>query len=375
MNPLDSPKKSNNSDLVFITPSKFIKDVAGIEAAAMPAFPSTTKSSVVYPKNTEEFKNSTTTSDQILTGNYKNITLRKGTKTKLTGNSFGTVKVEQGAIVTFSPSSTFSNSAIYIANLEVTKGPINGATIVDFEKDVNVYVNEKVNIASNSWINPSAKKVVFYVGKPISVNKKEDEDESCFYVTGGKTIVNASVYIPSGTINVAGGYAYGEYGKDKKSSTTLEYDEEKYAGLGTEIVKLNGLFIANKIYTKGKNITWSNQLPEKKNVDPSLFASSSVIDETMVSSMTEDVSATVAEDFAVTVAPNHSSYSFTIKIASKIDAPVYLIVQDFNGNAIETISNIKPNTSVQIGQNYRSGVYNILLVQNEQRKILRVIKI
>ncbi len=355
--------------------ANFINEVAGIESSFMPVFPSSTKSSVVYPKNSEEFKNGTGTLLQELSGNYKNITLRKGTKTRLTGNSFGTVKVEQGAIVIFSPASTFTNSSIYIADLEVAKGPINGATTVDFEKDVNVYVSEKVNIASNSWINPAAKKVVFYVGKPISTTNKEDENESAFTVTGGKTIVNASVYIPSGTINVAGGYAYGEYGKDKKSSTSLEYDEEKYAGTGNEIVKLNGLFIANKIYTKGKNITWSNQLPEKKNIDPSLFASSSVIDETMVSSMTEDESATVTEDFAVTVAPNPSSYSFTLKITSKLDAPIYLIAQDYMGNAIETISNIKPNTSVQIGQNYRSGTYYIQVVQNGQRKLLRVIKI
>jgi hypothetical protein len=53
--------------------------------------------------NTNNLPNKDVAQNSVSTvnGNYKNLTLKKGSRTTLTGNTFGTIRVEQGAQVTF----------------------------------------------------------------------------------------------------------------------------------------------------------------------------------------------------------------------------------------------------------------------------------
>ena len=362
--PFDIPSYLSLSNV-----KKFFKSNVSIDPTNMPTPLVSTKYSGNYINTKEEAKNIKTTDPQTLKDSYRNLTLQKGTITTLTGNAFGTLKIEQGADVTFDP----LVSEIYIKDLQIVKGPINGSTVIRFTHDVKINVSDKVNIGSNVWFNPTAKKVTFYYGSATTTTNKENEDDYGFFVKGGKTNFNANVFAPNATLNITGGYAYGEYGKDKKSNSTLEDDEEKYANLGTDFVNMSGFFIANKIISKGKNIKWSNQpIAATVSVNPfiSPFGTSDLTTETV----TEE-SIPVAEGLTVTVAPNPSSYSFTIKVASKFDTPYSMIIQDASANVVESRTNLMPNAAIQIGQSFRAGIYYLQIIQNDQRKVVRLVKV
>jgi hypothetical protein len=137
-------------------------------------------------------------STSTVTGNYKNLTLKKGSVTTVTGNVFGTIRVEQGAQV------TFTSPSISIENLQVVKGPRNGYSYVRFTSDAKVMIAGTVSIGSQVYINPDNRKLTFYLGDL----KKDDER---FSITGGDTKVTANIYLPDGKLKITGGYSYGDY--------------------------------------------------------------------------------------------------------------------------------------------------------------------
>lgn len=284
-----------------------------------------------------------------VTGNYKNLILKKGSRTIVTGNLFGSIRVEQGAQV------TFTSATVNMNKLEVVKGPRNGYSYVRFSGDTRVLVSGSVTVGSQVYINPDNHKVTFYMGDNRS-------DEEKFTVKGGDTKVTANIYIPNGKLKVTGGYSYG--------NDNREHDEESCYGQGNSYVNMTGLFIAEEVEGNGKNVIW-NSFTCGSAPAPVLNYSQSVT-QTVTGDKSE---ATTEEALQITVLPNPSTTYFTLKLSSRYTAPVTMRVVDESGRVVDTKSGIGANSTIQIGHAYLSGTYFAEMTQGTQRKLLKLIKI
>jgi len=297
-----------------------------------------------YLPNKEVSANSVST----VNGNYKNLTLKKGSRTIVTGNLFGSIRVEQGAQV------TFTSATVNMNKLEVVKGPRNGYSYIRFSGDTRVLVSGNVSVGSQVYINPDNYKVTFYMGDSRS-------DEEKFTVKGGDTKVTANIYIPNGKLKVTGGYSYGNDNRDE--------DEESCYGQGNSYVNMTGLFIAEEVEGNGKNVIW-NSFSCGSSPVPVLNYSQSV-----TQSVTGDKSETTSEEaLQVTVLPNPSTTYFTLKLSSRYTTPVSLRVVDENGRVVDAKSGIGANRTIQVGHAYLSGTYFAEMTQGTQRKIIKLIK-
>ncbi|MEO7530362.1 MAG: T9SS type A sorting domain-containing protein, partial [Sediminibacterium sp.] len=287
-------------------------------------------------------------------GNYKNLTLKKGSRTTLTGNIFGTIRVEQGAQV------TFTAGVINIDNLQVVKGPRYGYSYVRFAGDTKMLVSTSVTIGSQVYINPDNHKVTFYLG-----DKKSDEEK--FTVNGGDTKVSANIYVPNGKLKVTGGYRYGDYGNGN-GDCDRDDDEDKYYGQGNAYVNMTGLFVAEKVEGNGRNVIWNS-------FDCSA-APVPVLNTTITQSLNtgKETITTSEEELKVTVLPNPSTTYFSLKIESKYATPVSLRVMDGRGRVVDAKSKVGSNSTIQIGHNYASGTYYAEMIQGTQRKMVQLIK-
>ncbi|MES2371400.1 MAG: right-handed parallel beta-helix repeat-containing protein [Bacteroidota bacterium] len=286
-------------------------------------------------------------------GNYKNLTLKKGSRTTLTGNTFGTIRVEQGAQV------IFTATTINIDKLQVVKGPRYGYSYLRFAPDTKILVSTSVSIGSQVYINPDNYKVTFYMG-----DKKSDEEK--FTVNGGDTKVTANIYVPNGKLKVTGGYSYGNYGNGF-GDCDRDDDDERYYGQGSNYVNMTGLFIAEEVEGNGKNVIW-NSFDCNAAPVPVLNA---VI--TQLSAATKENTVS-EEELKVTVLPNPSTTYFTLKIESKYPAPVNLRVIDSRGRVVDARTGIGSNSTIQVGHGYAGGTYYAEMVQGGLRKVVQLIK-
>jgi len=290
-----------------------------------------------------------------VSGNYKNITLHKGSRTTLTGNTFGTIRVEQGAQL------TFTANTINIDVLQVVKGPRYGYSYVRFTQDTKVMVSSSVTIGSQVYINPDNNKVTFYMG-----DNKPDQEK--FTVKGGDTKVTANIYVPNGKLKVTAGYRYGDYGNGF-GDCDVDDDDDRYYGQGTNYVYMTGLFIAEEVDGNGRNVVW-NSFDCSSTPVPVLNNTTITLATTL-----EKESATTDEDLKVTVSPNPSTTYFTLKIESKYATPVSMRVMDGRGRVVDAKSEIGANSTIQIGHNYASGTYYAEMIQGTKRKVVQLIKV
>ncbi len=303
--------------------------------------------------NKDVAANSTTT----VSGNYKNLTLKKGSNTTLTGNTFGTIRVEQGAKV------SFTATTINIDKLQVVKGPRVGYSYVRFAPDTKILVSGSVSIGSQVYINPDNNKVTFYMG-----DKKPDDEK--FTVKGGDTKVTANIYMPNGTLRVTGGYRYGDYGNGR-GDCDVDDDDDRYYGQGNSNVYMTGIFITEDIEGNGKNVVW-NSFDCNSSPVPMINYTPAINVSTII---TQEKVATSEEELKVTVMPNPSTTYFTLKIESKYNTPVDIRVMDGRGRVIDSRSKLGANSTVQIGTNYSSGTYYAELIQGEKRRVVPLVKI
>lgn len=85
--------------------------------------------------------------------------------------------------------------------------------------------------------------------------------------------------------------------------------------------------------------------------------------------------ATISEGLNLKVMPNPSSAYFTVQIVSNnTKDKIRLRVLDLNGREIEVKDNLSPRQRIQIGFNYRAGIYMAELIQGSQRIITKLIK-
>jgi hypothetical protein len=80
-------------------------------------------------------------------------------------------------------------------------------------------------------------------------------------------------------------------------------------------------------------------------------------------------------NFNVVTYPNPFTENFNLNLTSLSEEKVTVMVYDMTGKLLER-KEVAPNelTELQIGTNFASGVYNVIVSQGENVKSLRVIK-
>jgi len=79
--------------------------------------------------------------------------------------------------------------------------------------------------------------------------------------------------------------------------------------------------------------------------------------------------------WTVTATPNPSNSSFTLRIVSgRTSEYVSMRVMDALGRVVETRNNIAANTQLNIGADYRPGIYIVELVQANNKKQIKLVK-
>ena len=79
--------------------------------------------------------------------------------------------------------------------------------------------------------------------------------------------------------------------------------------------------------------------------------------------------------FDVKAFPNPSQSEFTLKIESdnQKDA-ISLRVMDMLGRTVQTFTNLTAGQTLQIGGNYKIGIYFVDVMQGDQHKQIKLIK-
>jgi hypothetical protein len=83
----------------------------------------------------------------------------------------------------------------------------------------------------------------------------------------------------------------------------------------------------------------------------------------------------VGESFKVAVRPNPSRTSFTFSIESNNDALVNIRILDVQGREVNRLRNIPTNSIVTIGDNLSTGFYLAEIVQDGERRVVKLLKI
>ncbi len=78
--------------------------------------------------------------------------------------------------------------------------------------------------------------------------------------------------------------------------------------------------------------------------------------------------------FSVQVLPNPFSSSATLGINGSSAERLTIRVVDAGGRVVESRTNIRANTTIQLGNNYRPGIYYVEVVQGDQRRTIPLIK-
>jgi hypothetical protein len=72
--------------------------------------------------------------------------------------------------------------------------------------------------------------------------------------------------------------------------------------------------------------------------------------------------------------PNPSARGFMLNVTGDPTSQLVLRVMDISGRIIET-KNVTSNQSIRIGDNYRAGMYFAEILQGNERKVVKLVKI
>ena len=173
----------------------------------------------MYNGNTSGLSNYNVSTNTVLAGNYKDLTIKKGVVATIQGNNFGKISIEEGAQV------TFTSSAINVEEMDIQGGKKSvNTTNVYFTNPSSVKVKDKVKIDADCRVNVNGPKITFYLGDTRG-------DEEKFTVKGDNSQVTANVMIPNGKLKVNGG----------ESRMSI----------------MTGWYIVEKLESTGKYITWN----------------------------------------------------------------------------------------------------------------------
>jgi hypothetical protein len=83
----------------------------------------------------------------------------------------------------------------------------------------------------------------------------------------------------------------------------------------------------------------------------------------------------IGEWFKVSVLPNPSRTSFALSIESNSELPVNIRILDVQGREINRLGNISANSIIKLGDNLHTGFYLAEIVQGNEKKIVKLVKI
>jgi len=269
-----------------------------------------------------------------VTGNYKDLTIKKNVVAIVTGNDFGKINIEEGADV------TFTAGAINVEKLEIKKGKKNTTTTnVHFTTCTGVMVKDKLSVEDDCMVNVGGPKVTFYMGD-------NNNDPENVHVHGNNTQVTANIMIPHGELHVDGG--------DQNNCI------------------MTGWFIIEKLNSDGKNVIWNKYgCPPVAPIIPGpIFAKASS-----------------EEFFQVKVYPNPSASDFSLQVMSSSTEPISVRLVDVNGIVMKVNTTIlKANASllkmplvkeslVRLGTELISGVYFAEVTQGTNKQTVKLVKL
>jgi len=81
------------------------------------------------------------------------------------------------------------------------------------------------------------------------------------------------------------------------------------------------------------------------------------------------------ENLKVSVLPNPSISFFNLKIESNSSMPVSIRVIDVYGREISRTGNLQINNYFKLGNELKAGLYFAEIIQGDQRKVLKLIKL
>jgi hypothetical protein len=82
-----------------------------------------------------------------------------------------------------------------------------------------------------------------------------------------------------------------------------------------------------------------------------------------------------ADGLKINAYPNPAKNFFTLSVSSNASEKIMMQVFDQHGRSIETRQNIIPGSVVRLGDNYRAGTYFVRIIQGEEHKEIKLIKI
>ncbi len=185
-------------------------------------------------------KNTTTT----IYDEYVNLKIKENCYVTITGSVYGKIEIGYGSTV------VFTGSSLDLYELKVKGKNANKQSSVEFDQSAQLRVKKKVEIGKHTIVNPTNENVVFYIGGPSGGHghghddpegnggENDDPDHGNNHkgelkVKGEGTTFIASAFLPRGHIHVDGNAS-------PNNAATM-----------------TGQFIAEKIHSNGKYITWN----------------------------------------------------------------------------------------------------------------------
>jgi len=95
----------------------------------------------------------------------------------------------------------------------------------------------------------------------------------------------------------------------------------------------------------------------------------------IVKNISNKLKLVIPPSLKVAVLPNPSKTAFTLTLQSESELPVNLRILDLNGKEISRLGNLSANSIIRIGDNLRTGFYLAEIVQGQERKIVKLVKI
>jgi hypothetical protein len=83
----------------------------------------------------------------------------------------------------------------------------------------------------------------------------------------------------------------------------------------------------------------------------------------------------LAEAFKVTVAPNPTTTDFRMKVETSSNTPIGIRLFDATGRVLATITGVQNNQTVTFGGNYIAGSYFAEVIQGNNHKTVKLIKL
>jgi len=197
--------------------------------------------------------------------------------------------------------------------------------------------------------------------------------KSTNYSTGSLVVAGAkAIFQGTGTINGTGNYNF----------MISAIDGTISGGGGVDKFRI-------KIWTNsnGSGVVYDNNSGSANNSDPSTaLGGGSIVIHNSNSNKSRIMSSAVEVNsnqpdgqtgtgkLSVKVAPNPTSYYFTLGLQSLSKENIKLVVTDITGRVIEQRTDVPANSTIQLGSSYHPGIYIAQFLQGTDRVTIRLIK-